>query len=172
MIFDWIALIALYVCYFYKKWKKSGSRVLVINTLLYIYISFVFFFTLMPFFIMLPNAFTTSYQWMYLIAFDDVINARGNFSMQIVLNILLTVPFGFFMGIMKKTWIKVVLLTSLLSLSIELIQPISGNRISDITDLITNTFGGMMGYYSYLLFKPNIEKWLLRLESHVNASED
>lgn len=153
MIFDWIALLALYVCYFYNKWKIRGGRVLVINTLLYLYISFVFFFTLMPFISMLPNAFTTSYQWMYLKAFDDVINAQGNFSMQIILNILLTVPFGFFMGIKKQTLTKAILLTALLSLSIELIQPISGNRISDITDLITNTFGGILGYYAYLLFK-------------------
>ena len=51
--------------------------------------------------------------------------------------------------------------TFLLSLVIELLQPlINGVRSSDITDIITNTSGGIVGYVLYLLFKPIITRML------------
>ena len=43
----------------------------------------------------------------------------------------------------------------MMSLGIELLQPlIGGFRSSDVTDLITNVIGGMLGYVLYVLFKP------------------
>ena len=49
----------------------------------------------------------------------------------------------------------------LLSLVIELLQPlINGVRSSDITDIITNIIGGIVGYVLYLLFKPIITRML------------
>ncbi|WP_300684036.1 VanZ family protein [Acutalibacter sp. 1XD8-36] len=48
-----------------------------------------------------------------------------------------------------------------MSLSIELIQPLmSGGRSSDITDIITNTAGGAIGYGLHVLFRP-VTDWLL-----------
>lgn len=157
---DWIALILLYTFYFYRRWKTQGKRVLFINTVFYVYLSFVLYFTLMPFITTLPNAFTSSYQWMNMNAFEDVIYGRGDFYKQIVLNIMMTIPFGFFMGIMKKSFLKATFLTILLSVSIELIQPFGAGRISDITDVITNTTGGVIGYYLFIFFKPITEKML------------
>ena len=49
----------------------------------------------------------------------------------------------------------------LVSLGIELLQPlINGSRSADITDLITNTIGGMGGYVLYIAFRP-ITSWIL-----------
>ena len=49
----------------------------------------------------------------------------------------------------------------MLSLGIELLQPlINGLRSSDITDLITNVIGGIIGYVMYLVFKPLTTKIL------------
>lgn len=155
---DWIALILIYFLFLYKRWRTKGKRTFLINTLFYIYLSFVIYFTLMPFITSLPNAFTSSYQWMNMNAFDDVIYGRGDFYKQIILNIVMTIPFGFFMGIKKKTFLKATLLTILLSVTIELIQPFGVGRISDITDVITNTTGGIIGYYLYTLFKPMTKK--------------
>ena len=51
--------------------------------------------------------------------------------------------------------LKIVFYTFLLSLGIELLQPlINGVRSADITDLLTNVMGGIIGYVMYLIFKP------------------
>lgn len=56
--------------------------------------------------------------------------------------------------------------TFVLSLSIEFLQPlINGFRSSDITDLLTNTVGGIIGYLCYILFKPAVFKVLARIKS-------
>lgn len=48
-----------------------------------------------------------------------------------------------------------------MSLGIELLQPlIDGFRSADITDLITNTVGGVIGYGIYLVFRP-VTSWIL-----------
>ena len=57
--------------------------------------------------------------------------------------------------------LKVAFYTFLLSLGIEILQPfISGFRSSDITDIITNVTGGIVGYIMYLIFKPLTTKIL------------
>ena len=73
--------------------------------------------------------------------------------LQVVLNILMTVPFGFFfkffLNIKRR---NIILLTFLLSLSIELAQ-LTGlfftypgsYRLFDVDDLIMNTLGGFIG---------------------------
>ena len=46
-----------------------------------------------------------------------------------------------------------------MSLSIELLQPlINGVRSSDVTDIITNILGAVIGYVIYLLIKPRLKK--------------
>ena len=53
------------------------------------------------------------------------------------------------------------LLTAALSLGIELLQPlINAARSADITDLITNTVGGAVGYSGYVLLRPVWRRWL------------
>lgn len=94
---------------------------------------------------------------MNLVPFIDVLNGRGDFIRQVVLNVIMTIPFGFLLPLVKKNvkLLKIIFYTFLLSLSIELLQPlINGVRSSDITDLITNVVGGIIGYVIYLIFKP------------------
>ena len=75
------------------------------------------------------------------------------------LNIILFIPFGLLLPMIKKlkgyrhlTWFS-------FSLMIELIQPLLlYSRISDITDIITNTTGALLGYLLYLSFKPLLRK--------------
>lgn len=156
-IVDIIALTALYFLVFYKKWKAKGKDAFFINTVMFIYLSFVLYFTLMPIITSLPFMFNHAYTPMNMVPFINVATGRGDYARQIILNILMTVPFGFLLPLTSKkpTFFKVVLCTFLLSLSIELIQPlISGFRSSDITDLITNVLGGSVGYLAYLIFRP------------------
>ncbi len=84
-----------------------------------------------------------------------------SFARQIVQNVIMTVPFGFLYPLCRRVvgkkcgLLRCVLMTIVLSLSIEILQPlINGARSADITDVITNTVGGLIGYVAYMLFKP------------------
>ena len=160
---DFIVLAIIYLFIFYRKWKAEGKDILFINTLMYIYLSFVLYFTLMPVITSLPFVFNHSYVPMNLVPFIDVSYGRGDFIRQIVLNVIMTIPFGFLLPLIKSktSLIKIMLYTFLLSLGIEILQPlVSDFRSSDITDLITNVFGGVLGYILYFLFRPLTAKIL------------
>ena len=81
------------------------------------------------------------------IPFADMI--RG--PVDTVLNILLFVPFGFFLPLLYKEYDsigKIAFLGFLVSLSIEITQ-MFGFGVTDINDLITNTVGTCLGYLLY-----------------------
>ena len=161
---DFVVLFILYIFIFYKKWKVKGKDILFINTIMYIYLSFVLYFTLMPIITSLPFVFNHSYVPMNLVPFIDVSTGRGDFIRQVVLNIVMTIPFGFLLPLIKNKKInlmKTILYTFLLSLGIEILQPLINDfRLSDITDLVTNILGGIIGYILYLIFKPLTTKIL------------
>ncbi len=163
-LFDFIILFILYIFIFFKKWQAKGKDVLVINTLMYIYLSFVLYFTLMPIFTSLPNIFIFTSRTINLTPFIDVIESKGDFIRQVVLNVVMTIPFGFLLPHirnLKINFIKTIFYTFSLSLVIEILQPIINSyRSTDITDLITNTLGGVIGYVFYLIFKPLTNKIL------------
>lgn len=163
VLVDFAVLTIIYFGKFHKKWKKEGRDVLAVNTAMYVYLSFVLYFTLMPIITSLPFIFNHPYTPMNLVPFIDVMNSRGDFVRQVVLNIIMTIPFGFLLPLTNNNIkiLKVVFYTFLLSLSIELLQPlINGIRSADITDLITNVTGGIIGYAMYLTFRPLILKIL------------
>lgn len=137
---------------------------LLVNTLMYIYLSFVLYFTLMPIIAELPFILNHPYAPMNMVPFVDVLMGRGDFVRQVVLNVIMTVPFGFLFPLTQKgtaIFGRTVFFCFLMSLGIELLQPlINGFRSSDVTDLITNVVGGMLGYGFYVMFKP-ITFWIL-----------
>lgn len=149
MIFDMLVFGLIYIFYFYPKWRKKEF---VFHTLFYIYLVAVFALTVSPFFTSLSSVFHHRYQPMMMEPFRDIIAGYALADVQIVLNILLFVPFGFLLSHIRKLNGKQVVLHSfILSVIIEVIQPLLHYyRTSDITDVICNTFGGLIGY---LLFK-------------------
>ena len=65
---------------------------------------------------------------------------------EMVYNSLLFVPFGLYLGMLTQwTWRKHVLAIAGLSLSLELAQYVFALGITDVTDLIDNTLGGIVG---------------------------
>ena len=165
---DILALLLLYILFFFRKWKIQGKDILFVNTLLYVYIACVLFFTLMPVIPAFPFIFDHPYTPMNMIPFIDVINSYGDFVRQIILNVIMLVPFGFLLPLTRRKpgFFKVFLLTFLLSLVIELLQPLlHGSRSSDITDLITNTCGGILGYLLSLMFNPISTRLLARIKT-------
>jgi glycopeptide antibiotics resistance protein len=158
IIIDFSALAALYVFVFFKKWRGKGRGVLAVNTLMYVYLALVLYFTAMPVLSSLPHIFSHPYAPMHMTPFEDYLRGRGGAKMQIILNVVMTIPFGFLFPFLWRKhrgmlFLKTLLFTFLLSLSIELLQPLI-DRSSDITDIITNTTGGIVGYILYLPFSP------------------
>lgn len=87
-----------------------------------------------------------------LVPFVDLFEGSPYALKEIVLNIIMMVPFGFFVSFFskRKRLVKALLLAFLFSLTIETIQLIYGLfwtnlRSFDITDIITNTSGAALG---------------------------
>ena len=161
-LIDFTALTLLYVFLFCRKWKIKGKDILLVNTLMYIYFSFVLYFTMMPIITSIPFALHQYYKPMNMVPFIDVSMRRGDFLRQIVLNTAMTMPFGFLFPLTQNrnaSFFRTVFACFLMSLGIELLQPFF-SRSSDITDLITNVIGGILGYCIYVIFKP-ITFWIL-----------
>ncbi|MGI6345192.1 MAG: VanZ family protein [Bacillota bacterium] len=128
--------------------------------------SLVLYVTLMPIVVALPFIFNHPYIPMNMIPFDDYLSGRGDTVRQIILNVIMMMPFGVLLPLVKKqSLLSCLFWTFLFSLGIELTQPlVNGFRAADITDLITNTIGGLLGYLLYLVFKPLINKIMSHLE--------
>lgn len=162
-VIDFAALALLYVFVFFCKWKEKGRASLLVNTLMYVYLSFVLCFTLMPVIASIPSMLNHPYKPMNLVPFIDVSMGRGDFFRQVVLNVIMTVPFGFLFPLTQDRTAKfgkTMAFCFLMSLGIELLQPFF-NRSSDITDLITNMTGGVLGYGLSVMFRP-ITVWVLK----------
>ena len=159
-LIDVIALIALYIFVLFPRWKRRSDGVLFIWSVMSAYLCFVLFFTMMPIITSLPFLFDHPFAY-NLIAFDDYANGRGDFMRQIILNAIMTVPFGFLFPLTrrrdKRTMVSTVFVTFLLSLAIETLQPfVNSYRTFDVTDLITNTIGGFIGYCCFMVIRPII----------------
>lgn len=161
---DFAALVLLYARVFFGRWRRRGRDILFINTVMYIYLSFVLYFTLMPVITSLPFLLNHPYTPMNLVPFIDVSLGRGDFLRQIILNVVMTIPFGVLFPLTQNRTGKfgrTVSFCFLMSLGIEILQPLlHGSRSSDITDVITNVAGGVLGYGLYLIFRP-IAFWVL-----------
>ena len=159
---DFTVLVLLYAFVLFKRWRPQGRDRLLVNTLLYAYLSLVLYFTMMPVVVSIPFMLDHPYKPMNLVPFIDVSLGRGDFFRQVFLNVIMTLPFGFLFPLIRGKRAKfgvTVLFCFLMSLGIELLQPFF-DRSSDITDLITNVTGGVLGYGLYVIFKP-VTFWVL-----------
>lgn len=75
----------------------------------------------------------------------------------IILNIMLFVPFGYLLPSLfpRLRWWQVILLGLAFSLTIELLQLITRLGYADVDDLINNTLGAAIGFLCYKLFLKN-----------------
>jgi glycopeptide antibiotics resistance protein len=84
-----------------------------------------------------------------------ILNGKGDFG-EVILNVVIFVPLGIYAGILFKRWPfgKKLFFFFLVSLVVEGLQFILAVGAFDITDIITNTSGGIIGL---MIFKA-IEK--------------
>lgn len=150
---DYAALALLYALLL-PRWCKAGARSALWHSALLFYCVALLRLTLMPVLTALPHIGEYAYRPMLLEPFRDYVNHYGNAGLQILLNVLLFVPFGalYPMANGRGFW-GVVLRGLCLSLLIELLQPLlSPTRASDITDVIANTAGTALGFLLCLPF--------------------
>ncbi|MGL5245143.1 MAG: VanZ family protein, partial [Sarcina sp.] len=90
-----------------------------------------------------------------LIPFHEsvIVNNSIDFS-EIVYNIIVFIPFGVYISMLKGKWsfLKKVIPIVGTSLLYEILQFVFAIGASDITDIIGNTFGGIIGIFIYLIF--------------------
>ncbi|MCI9975372.1 VanZ family protein [Clostridioides difficile] len=81
-----------------------------------------------------------------------IVNNRVDIS-EIILNVVVFTPFGIYLCMLKEEWsfIKKVVPIFLTSLVFETLQYIFAIGASDITDLIGNTLGGIIGIAVFVL---------------------
>lgn len=172
-LFDFILLDILYLLLFYSRWKRKGKAAFSRRTAFFVYITLVLHLTLMPFRIPVPKLGDWEFlKTVNLHPFADIIEG-GDFAWGgTLLNVLMLMPFGWLLAAdrtgkpsipfgrdTEKKWkggfIKTVAWSALFSLGIELTQLLyvwadsSSTRRCDITDLITNTAGGALGYAAW-----------------------
>lgn len=86
------------------------------------------------------------------ISLVPTLNAR-----ETLLNFLAFAPVGIYLGMLlkdkrkKSAWFKPVLFVFLLSLFFEISQYVLALGTSDITDLVSNTLGGTVGFFLYCI---------------------
>lgn len=88
------------------------------------------------------------------IPFNDILNGNYN-EMDVVGNVILFVPLGIYMAMLFKKFsvYKNIGIIALVSIFFEVSQYVFSLGASDITDIITNTAGGILGVGIYLVIK-------------------
>lgn len=143
------------------RWRRQGRRRLAVSALFYLYMAGVLWVTVLPVLSMIGVH--HPYQPMVLEPFRDLRLGYGNALRQLLLNALMTVPLGFLWPLVRRRsgLLRAVGAAFLLSLCIELVQPLLPTaRTADITDLICNTAGGLVGYVLYLPWKRALRGWM------------
>mgnify|MGYP001172530585 CR=1 FL=1 len=167
-IINFAILILIYFLFFYQRWRRKGTAGWFWRTAMYSYIVMVIYFTLMP--LTLPTGSVNHFfmETANFIPFRDVMHHYGGAVREVFLNVLLMMPFGFLLPLIKKKRLfATVFWTFAFSLAIECTQLISvwlnigAGRAFDVTDLITNTFGGFCGYLLFSLFKQVSKRMVL-----------
>ena len=155
---DFIVLGCLYYFAFFQRWKQLPKKKLFWYTALYLYICVMMMLTLMPIIIHIPNMFSGFSSKTNFYPFIDWQLQRGDYLTESLLNISLFIPFGFLIRKNTKlTPLQTILTGFLFSICIEILQPLlSFDRVSDISDVITNTMGTCIGAYLYQMCFFNI----------------
>ena len=81
--------------------------------------------------------------------------------LQIALNVVLFIPFGFMLPIINQhnqSFFTTLFYGFLFSFAIEVMQYITGRGLADIDDLINNTLGAVIGYLIYRAGKKEYDR--------------
>ena len=156
-----LGLFLLALILYLKFAKKKSAFYLFFFIIMYVYLCYVVYLTQFPIYATegMKIAFGGQNVWreMNLVPLKSIII---NFSVDSVLNILLTIPFGFALPFLFKiTWRNTTLAGICIGTLIELGQLISALIVGftirhiNIDDVILNLAGTIIGYVVFLIFK-------------------
>ncbi len=139
---------------FAKHWrnnmKDNNKTNKLTNVLFIIYLIALFWIIVFKFNVRLPSL--RNMRSINLIPFSEplILNGKIAFS-EIIMNVVIFVPLGIYAGILFERWSigKKLFLFFLISLICEVFQFILNVGASDITDIINNTLGGIIGLMIY-----------------------
>lgn len=152
-----LLLLALfYLSYCYPRWHTTKEQ-LFLKTVLFVYATGVVYVTLLPWYMPIPFfTFDGSMTTVNLVPFLDLLEGHGGAWKELILNMIMMVPFGMLVPmIYHRNGKETVLLALLVSFCIEVLQYVSVGEMhsSDVTDLFSNTFGGAIGFAIYFVTK-------------------
>lgn len=132
------------------------------------YVLFGFYFLALAWIILFKGQLSLagfgSYRNVNLVPFQGsaIVNGKIDFD-EIIGNIFVFLPFGIFMGAIfpKNSFYKKILPIFLASLAFEILQFVFAIGSTDITDLITNTSGGLIGLGIYFLLEKIFKEHIL-----------
>jgi glycopeptide antibiotics resistance protein len=130
--------------------KDNNKTNKLTNALFIIYLIALFWIIVFKFNVRLPPL--RNMRSINLIPFSEplILNGKIAFS-EIIMNVVIFVPLGMYAGILFKRWVtlKKLFLFFLISLICEVLEFILNIGASDITDIINNTLGGLIGLMIY-----------------------
>lgn len=156
-LFHYSVFFCIYFFIIFPLWKERTKANLFVHVIMFVYLLILLTMTVIP----LPNFISYKgplvYKSVNFIPFRDVFYGYTHAKREVLLNIIMMIPFGFLLPLaIQKQSLMTTLLTSIcLSVSIETIQLFTiwfnsvNQRVPDITDVITNTTGGIIGYCFY-----------------------
>ena len=130
---------------------KDNNKTNKLTTVLFIiYLIVLFWIIVFKFNLRLPPL--RNMRSINIIPFSQPLILNGKIAFgEIIMNVVIFVPLGMYAGILFKRWIigKKLFLFFLISLICEVFQYILNIGASDITDIINNTLGGLIGLMIY-----------------------
>ena len=96
------------------------------------------------------------YEKVRLVPYKDYFANNMDLLKDALMNVMMFVPVGFCTSVLlrRPMWLKILLLSGILSCCIELSQFVLSRGFCDINDVMNNMFGGLLGYWTYCLVKP------------------
>lgn len=144
---DLLLMLLIGIVYLNPYITKKNKSELLLHTIFYFYICFVLYQTLLPIIPTLLHLNPYRFGRTNFSPFIDLLEGHSNAQMEILLNIILMIPLGFFLKTLYHLkWYKALVIAVIFSFTIEVVQPIIHTiRAFDITDIITNSFGAFIG---------------------------
>ncbi|BCZ45747.1 VanZ family protein [Clostridium gelidum] len=130
--------------------KDNNKTKKLTNVLFMIYLIALFWIIIFKFNVRLPSL--RNMRNINLIPFSEPLMLNGKIAFgEMIMNVVIFVPLGIYAGILFKRWstLKKLFLFFLISLICEVLQYILNIGASDITDIINNTLGGLIGLIIY-----------------------
>lgn len=161
-LFHYLLFSLIYFGYFFPIWRNNTRKRFGLHIIMYNYLFIVLSLTVVPLAISWDfHRFNVTFiQEINFIPFRDMMHGYAYAKREALLNVMMMIPFGFLLPLLtNKRWFATIVATFLLSITIETTQlftilfQMDKQRVVDVTDMITNTIGGMCGYFIFYFLK-------------------